>query len=251
MSIYGEPATYLDEQVMWITGQPTSDVITMPVSPSADEEQRSKQADDLFAYYAGSHAEDLGFKRVVIRTDDGTRPGEIDIFGFKLTIRASIGTGPVTDLGEGIVYDRHADGVWFRGGFTPDAPFQAQNIALPTGATFALTYGIEDHPSGWFVYECLSCRAADAGSVLAKNIYPLLRSVRTSAERDHLNKVSVAIFGGPRKSTWQFPTLLHVIIVRRNGEWTAPKLSEQQVTRILAEYVRKMKARGAVLRREK
>ena len=246
VSIYGEPVTFSDTRVQWVTGEPTSYIVTMSVSGSADMDQRTKQADELFDYYIGSHADDLGFKRVVIRPDDGSRPGEIDILGFKLQFRASVGTGPasVEDLEDGIVYEKQFNGVWARGGFKPDAPFLVEQIVLPTSGKFALTYSIEDYPAGWFVYECLSCHPEDASSVLAAGLYPLLQSASKLADHDHLRKISVAIFTLPRKSTWQFPTVLHIRMAKQKGQWITPKLGAEQIKSALAEYVRKMAARS-------
>ena len=253
ISIYGEPVIYSDEQVQWVTGRAASYVVTLPVSKTADADQKSKQADELFAYYAGPRASDLGFKRVVIRPDDGTRPGEIDVLGFKFWLRVDVGLGPATEgeLEDGIIYEKTSDGVWSRGGFKPDAPFQVQGFVLPSGAKFALTYSMEDNHSGWFVYECLSCRAPDGYNTVAANLYPLLSSATKLANRDHLNKASVAIFAAPRKSTWQFPPLIHVRMALRNGRWMAPKWSEAQIKTAFTEYMRKMKALGAALRHEK
>jgi hypothetical protein len=253
VSIYGEPVTYPDEQVLWITGHTTSYVVIMPVPPSADAEQKTKQADELFSYYEGPHADDLGFKRVVIRPDTGTHPGEIDIFGFKFWLRVDVGYGPATEeeLEDGIIYEKQSDGVWSRGGYKPDAPFHVQDVALPSGARFALTYSMEDNPSGWFVYECLSCRAPNGNVIIAENLYPLLQSVTKIADRDHLSKLSVAIFAAARKSTWQFPTILHVNMAQRAGQWIAPKLSSKQIETLLVQYGEKMRAKGAAFRHER
>jgi hypothetical protein len=253
VSIYGERVTYSDERIAWVTGRPTTYSVVVPVSTASDNEQRIKQADELFTYYAGSYANDLGFTRVLIRPDDGSRPGEVNILGFRFSFRASVGTGSLTDqdLEDGIVYEKQPDGVWSRGSFKPDAPFHVQNIILPADAKFALTYSMTDYPAGWFVYECMSCRPQGANQVVAASLYPLLQSATKLADRDHLMKASVAIFMEPRKSTWQFPTVLHINIARRNGHWIAPKLSEQEVKTLFAEYVRRMKLRGVALRREK
>jgi hypothetical protein len=88
--------------------------------------------------------------------------------------------------------------------------------------------------------------------VLATNLYPLLTAASKRADQDHLTKLSIAIFSGDRKSTWQFPTVFRISMARRQvGKWSAPKLTEGQTEALFTNYVRKMKLRGAVLRHER
>jgi hypothetical protein len=205
-SIYGNRIDYSDTQIYWSTGHPSAYLVQIPVKEGVSPEDAGKEADQAFQDYAGFLANDMGFQRVVIKPDDGVQPSHIRILGFKLSLSADIGTGPLNlDVGV-IAYDRHSDGTWSRDGAMPDAPVLIRKFILPSGAVFAWTGGYEDFPFGQFIYDCLSCTSANDADVLAKNLYTLLKTAFVEqADSDHLKKANVAIFLGPPKECLELP----------------------------------------------
>lgn len=249
-SIYGNSISCLDTQVYWASGHKIAYLVRIPVPKGTSPDDASAAADRTFQDYAGFLASDMDFQRVVIKPDDGTTPNQLRIFGFKFSLLVDIGLGPANLEPGAIAFERRADGVWSRDGSTPDGPALIRKFVLPSGAVFAWTGGYEDFPFGQFIYDCLSCTNADGTDVIAWNVYKLLKTgFVEQAEADHLQKANVAIFLGPRKSMWSFPTLFRIGLVRRaDGQWIAPNMSVSAIRTVIEKYRATMHKRGEDLR---
>jgi len=252
-SIEGDRVSYLGQQVQWTTNRPVSLLFGVPVPENSAADERKAISDKLFSAYAGPRAEELGFRSVVLRPDDGTHSGEFNILGFKFTFSASVGTGDLEPDSDLAIYIREGNGAWTRDGAQPGSPSHIAEYALPSGARFALTEKVEDFPSGVFVFDCLTCRGRDAIPQIAGNFYALLRAaVPSQADADGLKTLKVIIFLHTRRSAWDFPQRLTVELAKRSdGEWIAPKFSTQSWEALLKGYYFRRHEEGKKLRRER
>jgi hypothetical protein len=236
------------EQREWSeNGQPPSFEVGMPVDPGTSQDDVRSQADRLFEALVGPKAELLGYKRALIRPDDGSQKGWV-------SVEVHVGTGDIdADAFRGAVaYDRSPDGLWTRGGAALDPPPHIEEYRLPSGARFALASAFEDNAQGTFVYDCLSCDGADAETVFTDNLTGLLRSVAVvRAERDKLAAARVVVFSRNRRTIWDFSEPINLNIQRgADGAWRGPDVSPQLIEAKLVAYRKKMRDLGAAQRGE-
>jgi hypothetical protein len=251
-SLEGDRVSYLGQSVQWATDRPVFFSVGFPMPSGSTEEDKEKSADKLFEAYAGPRAEELGFHSVLLHADDEARSDGINILGFRFSFHASVGMGPLPADADRIAYDRKADGVWTRDGYQPDAPPTVTEYSLPSGERFGLSEIVEDFPRATFVFDCLTCKPDSAIREVVANIHALLKAaVISAADRDGIKAVKCVIFFERRKSSWVFPRRLNVEISKRSdGEWIAPKLSNEQWIKALSTYYLKMDTEGRRLRRE-
>lgn len=255
VSIYGETVRLLERTVVQESGHEPAFRVGMPVAPGAADEEIDADADKMFEAFVGAQATEFGFRRVLIRPDDGSQ-ADGGWFGFTVSFHVEIGPGPAdeadsdggeTKSGGAIAYDKTPDGLWSRGGVQPPAPQHLEEYALASGARFALTSAYENYPAGTFVYDCLTCSGKDAVHHMAGNLLALMRGAALDrAKRNGLKSFSVVVFAGARRTQWEFPPSVHFNLTRRaDGRWAEPAFSPAQIERRMAQYLRQARDRGA------